>query len=61
MTWFNELLTDLRYGVNRLRREPGFTLAVLMAAYESSAMGGGFVELQPNLAAREFDPEGLAA
>ena len=31
MTWPIELLADLRYGLNRLRREPGFTLAVLMA------------------------------
>jgi len=31
MTWLNELLADLRYGLNRLRREPGFTLAVLLA------------------------------
>jgi putative ABC transport system permease protein len=31
MTWLNELLADLRYGLNRLHREPGFTLAVVMA------------------------------
>lgn len=30
------------------------TLAVLMAGYESSAAGGGFVELQPYLAGRAF-------
>lgn len=30
------------------------TLAVLMTAYESSAAGGGFVELRPYLEAREF-------
>jgi predicted dehydrogenase len=35
------------------------TLAVLMAGYESSAAGGGFVELQPYLAAREFLPREL--
>ncbi|HEV3199863.1 MAG TPA: ABC transporter permease [Bryobacteraceae bacterium] len=31
MTWLNELLADLRYGLHGLRKEPGFTLAVLMA------------------------------
>jgi predicted dehydrogenase len=35
------------------------TLAVLMAGYESSALGGQFVELQPYLKARTFGPEEL--
>jgi predicted dehydrogenase len=35
------------------------TLAVLMASYESSAAGGGFVDLRPYLAAREFWPHEL--
>ncbi len=35
------------------------TLAVLMASYESSAAGGGFVELQPYLEARTFAPHEL--
>jgi predicted dehydrogenase len=35
------------------------TLAVLMAGYESSAAGGAFVELQPYLAARQFEPHEL--
>lgn len=35
------------------------TLAVLMASYESSAAGGGFVELQPYLDARTFSPQEL--
>jgi len=35
------------------------TLAVLMAGYESSAAGGGFVELQPYLESREFLPQEL--
>ena len=35
------------------------TLAVLMAGYESSAAGGGFVDLEPYLAAREFLPAEL--
>ncbi|MCS6852459.1 MAG: Gfo/Idh/MocA family oxidoreductase [Gemmataceae bacterium] len=32
------------------------TLAVLMAGYESSAAGGQFIDLQPYLKAREFEP-----
>jgi hypothetical protein len=32
---------------------------VLMAGYESSAAGGAFVELQPYLAARQFEPHEL--
>jgi hypothetical protein len=35
------------------------TLAVLMAGYESSATGGGFVELQPYVESREFLPQEL--
>ena len=35
------------------------TLAVLMASYESSAAGGGFVELQPYREGREFLPAEL--
>jgi predicted dehydrogenase len=35
------------------------TLAVLMAGYESSAAGGGFVDLQPYLVGREFLPHEL--
>ncbi len=35
------------------------TLAVLMASYESSAAGGGFVDLQPYVAARQFLPHEL--
>jgi predicted dehydrogenase len=35
------------------------TLAVLMAGYESSAAGGGFVELQPYLESRAFLPQEL--
>lgn len=35
------------------------TLAVLMASYESSAAGGGFVELRPYLDARKFLPQEL--
>jgi predicted dehydrogenase len=35
------------------------TLAVLMTAYESSAAGGGFVELQPYREGREFLPHEL--
>jgi hypothetical protein len=35
------------------------TLAVLIAAYESSAAGGGFVELSPYLQARTFLPSEL--
>jgi len=35
------------------------TLAVLMAGYESSAAGGGFVELRPHLEGREFLPHEL--
>src|SRR3954468_5798272 len=31
MYWLNELFADLSYGWSRLRREPGFTVAVLMA------------------------------
>jgi len=31
MTWLPELLADLRYGLNRLRREAAFTAAVLLA------------------------------
>ncbi len=31
MSWLTELLADLRYGLTRLRREPGFTLAVMVA------------------------------
>ena len=31
MPWLTELLADLRYGLTRLRREPGFTLAVMVA------------------------------
>ncbi|HLK64002.1 MAG TPA: ABC transporter permease [Bryobacteraceae bacterium] len=30
MTWLNELFADLRYGLKRLLRETGFTLAVLL-------------------------------
>jgi hypothetical protein len=35
------------------------TLAVLMAGYESSAAGGRFVELHPDIAARDFLPREL--
>jgi predicted dehydrogenase len=35
------------------------TLAVLMAGYESSAAGGGFVDLRPHLESREFLPHEL--
>ena len=35
------------------------TLAVLMAGYESSEVGGQFVDLQPYLAARTFLPHEL--
>lgn len=31
MTWLNELCTDLAHGFSRLRRESGFTVAVLLA------------------------------
>jgi hypothetical protein len=35
------------------------TLAVLMTAYESSAAGGGFVELKPYRESRKFSPQEL--
>jgi predicted dehydrogenase len=35
------------------------TLAVLMAGYESSALGGQFIDLQPHLAARTFGAQEL--
>jgi predicted dehydrogenase len=35
------------------------TLAVLMAGYESSEAGGGWIDLSPSISARDFPPEEL--